>query len=478
MKHDGGENRRRKSEAPFDFLTRSTENNTVKQAFSPSKHCVIASPTIKSNFHFWIHHSFPNLRQKQGIGHTRSNHGPTMADTGTPKDTTAASDGSKAAPTASNSSSSRKRKADELSEETPPHLPAPVWGHVLDFMPYAEVRSALLVGKCIAVEAVRHVQTLNMMRGCELHIPAARRFANVEEVKILCLLELTGEVDSYARDLFSVSLDVSNRTMPFFGSFAKLTCGFVGGLDRNGCRQRYNRAFVRGHHSDFVLKHLLTAYVGAIKSGFLSREIAMEGMMKSSAAWREHSLCREKSSNCEWCRDILSHYPLNDLLRYLVDNEAFFCQTAQEAWGIVRRRPDADKGFSEVSEEVLCEEVDRSLWPRSVRKEFRAAAVVDLPEKWRLVERKCEYLRVCSISQRKFRRIDDLIEKGFNPKYVTRKFAWEKWKVSIGASYFFNFFTWTRTTVEKLAARGFPVDCNSIPVIDDKYIDEKYSSKW
>jgi len=396
-----------------------------------------------------------------------------MTDTGTPKDTNAAPAGSKAVPTTSNSSSSRKRKADELSEETP-HLPAPVWGHVLDFMPYAEVRSALLVGKCIAVEAARYVQTLNVMRGCELYIPAARRFANVQEVKVLCFMELTGEVSVVWGEEFSLSQDVSNRIMPFLGTFTKLARAFIGGLDSDRDLRRCNLYIVeRGHHNDDVLKHLLTAYVGAIKSGFLSREIAMEGMMKSSAAWREHSLCREKSSNCEWCRDILSHYPLNDLLRYLVDNEAFFCQTAQEAWGIVRRRPDADKGFSEVSEEVLCEEVDRSLWPRSVRKEFRAAAVVDLPEKWRLVERKCETLRVCSIYERDFRRIDDLIEKGFNPKYVTRKFAWEKWKDSIGATYYFStFYTWTRTTVEKLAARGFPVDCDCIPVIDDKYIEE------
>jgi hypothetical protein len=54
-------------------------------------------------------------------------------------------------------------------------------------MPYADVRSALLVGKYIAVEAAKHVQTLNIMKEGEMYIPAARRFANAEEVNILCL---------------------------------------------------------------------------------------------------------------------------------------------------------------------------------------------------------------------------------------------------------------------------------------------------
>lgn len=46
------------------------------------------------------------------------------------------------------------------------HLPAEVWGHVLDYMSYDEVRSALLVGKVIANEAVDYVQRLNIMKSC------------------------------------------------------------------------------------------------------------------------------------------------------------------------------------------------------------------------------------------------------------------------------------------------------------------------
>ena len=105
-----------------------------------------------------------------------------MADTGISlKDTTAGSKASNLMP--------RKRKAEQISEDTDEnadalHLPAPVWGHVLDFMPYGEVRSALLVGKHIAAEAVKHVQTLNIMQSSQVYIPATRRFINVEEVNM------------------------------------------------------------------------------------------------------------------------------------------------------------------------------------------------------------------------------------------------------------------------------------------------------
>ena len=78
--------------------------------------------------------------------------------------------------------------SDPSSPTTTPHIPPPAWGRVLDFMPYDEVRSALLVGKIIANEAVKYVRVLNFMKGCQLDGPSTRRFANVEEVNCLCLM--------------------------------------------------------------------------------------------------------------------------------------------------------------------------------------------------------------------------------------------------------------------------------------------------
>jgi len=403
-----------------------------------------------------------------------------MADTGIPKDTTAATGGEGKPKT-----SSRKRKADELSDEetdeTPPHLPAPVWGRVLDFVPYAEVRSALLVAKLIAVEAVQYVQALNIMRGCEMYIPAARRFANVEEVNILCLLERTGEEDEDGDDMFSVSLDVSNRTVPFLGCFAKLARAFIGGLNSDGYSVTHDYHSVE--HDDHVFRRLLSAYIGAIKTGSLSEKMTLVGM---DVTLLRRSSCGVSSSNCQWCKDILSCFPINDLLPFLVNHSHVFCQNEQEQWGVVRRRPGVGKGFSEVSAGVLCDFVGNMLFPKTVAMQFRAAAVEHLPEKWRLAAL-LEELHVCSISQSDFQKLDELIEKGFDPKHVTREEALGYWMYLLGAdiSDYYDtegwddetlgmFFTWTRTTVESLAARGFPVDCNCVPVIDDKYWEQAH----
>ena len=116
------------------------------------------------------------------------------------------------------------------ADEGIPHLPAPVWGHVLDFMPYEEVRSTLLVGKHIAVEAVKYVQTLNIMKSSQMYIPAVQRFANAEEVNILCLLVGTGDMNEEAgEELYTISLDTANRTVPFLASITKINGGIVGG---------------------------------------------------------------------------------------------------------------------------------------------------------------------------------------------------------------------------------------------------------
>jgi len=322
------------------------------------------------------------------------------------------------------------------------------------------------------VEAVQYVHVLNIMKGCEMYIPAARRFTNVEEVNILCLFELMEEEDDEDEDVYSsISLEVSNGTVPFLGSFAKLTRGFIGGLYSNGDRLIHDGNYASDIEDEDLYRSLLSAYVGAIRTGALSQQIALEGMRVSLLG---RFSCRGSSTDCQWCRDILSHFPLNDLLRFLVSpgRDNMFCQTKQEVWRIVRSRPGIDEVFSAISQEVLCKRVSLYLMRRLVNQQFRADAVEQLPEKWRLEARECETLFVYSISKSGFQMLDELIEKGFDPKYVTRKLAMEELEYYIGAHDGANdsiFRTWTRTTVKNLAARGFPVDCDCVPVIDDKY---------
>ena len=410
-----------------------------------------------------------------------------MADTGgSSKDTTA---GSKS------SSLSRKRKAEEISDDTDEnadalHLPAPVWGHVLDFMPYGEVRSALLVGKHIAVEAAKYVQTINIMRACKMHIAAARRFSNFTEVNVLCLLQGTGTF-FVRNEQCTLSLDVASRIMPFLASLTKIRRGFVGGILKHKNRDTgavtYHRQpyepnsgsqhFIDEQHADAIFRNLLTAYVGAIKTGALS-DVKLRGV-RDSLFWI--APCPHRSPNCQWCRDILLHFPIHDLLEFLAyynDEEVQdICQSKENAWKIVLKRPDAAQGIKDVSEKLLCG--NATLQWTGVKAPCRAAAARQLPTKWRTAEQRCKDAKVWFCGKIGFANLDNLIEKGFDTKLISRKYVLEQKAQYIGADsfnhwegndFFCNdFHAWKRSTVEGLAARGFPIDCDCIPIIDDEY---------
>ena len=397
----------------------------------------------------------------------------------------------------SDEASSRKRKAEEISDDDAndadegiPHLPAPVWGHVLDYMPYEEVRSALLVGKHIAVEAVKYVQTLNIMKSSQMFIPAARRFANAEEVNILCLLVGTGEIDDDSEEeLYTISLDAANRTVPFLASVPKIKRGFVGGEIMSlhfGMRHRYNHAYETdachgpSDHGD-IFRSLMSSYIGAVKTGALPPGLILEGIID---ALQDIRLCREKSVSCQWCRDILLHFPLRQLFPFLIstfydvdENDERICLTQEEAWSVVSRRSDISKGLKENSDKILTDYVFSESDLRTIANKHKAAAVEELPEKWRGEERTCTFFRLRYMHESAFEALGFLIEKGFDPKLIQREPFLKRFRRTFGiqnyGNNFIEFHVWSRTTVEKLAARGFPtsIDCESFPVLSHKTIE-------
>ena len=166
--------------------------------------------------------------------------------TSTDKSKTAVSGDSNSAGTSSGSGRrpaviARLKDVTSVSEppSTTPHIPPPVWGHVLDFMPYEEVSSALFVGKIITNEAVKYVRTLNFMKGYQLDVPSARRFASVEEVNCLCLI--SGEWRNTV-----LCRDTTIRLVPLLATFPKLKSIHVGGLFtgvRNGQEQLVRRSY-------------------------------------------------------------------------------------------------------------------------------------------------------------------------------------------------------------------------------------------
>ena len=202
----------------------------------------------------------------------------------------------------------RLKDATSVSDPDPsgtPQIPPPVWGHVLDYMPYEEVRSALLVGKIIANEAVKYVRALNFMKSFQLDIPSARRFPNVEEVN--CLSLISG--DGYRQVLCK---DTTIRLVPLLGTFPKINYIYIGGLipitseDTELERISYSSRFCSspGDHSAMFVA-LCQSLLGAFKTRLISPNLGkMEGVLE--CAYGRMGVCSDERGHgmCETCKEI------------------------------------------------------------------------------------------------------------------------------------------------------------------------------
>lgn len=398
-----------------------------------------------------------------------------MTDTGGgPNDTTA---GSKISP------SLRKRKADELSNDAGnnlPHLPAPVWGRVLDFMRYEEVRSALLVGKHIAVEAVKYVKALNITRESQMYIPAARRFMNVEEVNILCLLQGNGTFGVSGGEEYTISPGVVNRTMPLLLSFSKLQRSFLGGFLKNllpgfenvRLRRDYSPVDCVGpeNHEDVCLS-LLNLFISASKTGALPNHLMLDGLLGCVQRIHPPNGPGRKTLKCEFCRDILTYFPLRTLVRKLpINREGPFCLSKHDTWSPVLHRPGIYEEMEEASEDALWNVLDKYslyFWDYPSNYKRNDAAVERLMQRKGIKDGEKVFVWDFSVYE-----IEFMLSLGFNPAQISRDRLMGRLSNRIGWNNeeeedlaIFN--CWTKSALEELKKLGFPVDCKSIPLIDE-----------
>ena len=259
----------------------------------------------------------------------------------------------------------RRKDAKSVSDPTSggtPHIPPPVWGHVLDYMPYEEVRSALLVGNIIASEAVKYVRVLNFMKGYQLDVPSARRFANVEEVN--CLSLISGEESATI-----MCKDTAIRLVPLLETYPKLKSVFVGGLLVGGLLKAqaeaelirdtdYSRVCSSPNNHEDLFKALYLHLLGAFKARSLPPSIAkVDGTL--CGMYRVAGLCSggESEEMCESCKEICSYFPPHDIIEH-----SYFSSCVEEidVLETIAEREGARKIFREQSSVEIC----RFLAPR------------------------------------------------------------------------------------------------------------------
>lgn len=366
----------------------------------------------------------------------------------------------------------KKRKADELesvaadghvSAEDPhniPHLPATIWGSILDYMPYNEVRSALLVGKTIANDAAKHVQTLNVLKATQMFVPAARRFPNVEKVNIFCLL-----VPNEGRNgLYTFSRDAATRIVPFLIGFLKLKALFAGGLSEDAKCRGYQYCSRPENFRD-LYRGLIDAFCGAFKAGMLTQQIvSLRGISDCTWRVRECSDRREDHANpCKWCRDICTYFPLRDVIstinvclsdidRFKVMSKRQGCQRflqSEPCQPITTLLNNMTNFFEVPSEETVSD--TGSFWKRLkllIQQE-------QLPG-----DAEVQFIRDAS-----FEALDVLIESGFVLPADVSKYNLYK-GIYIGDPSR-RYDMWAKSTIDQLMSRGFAFDVLDLILVDD-----------
>ena len=368
----------------------------------------------------------------------------------------------------------RRKDAKSVSDPTSggtPQIPPPVWGHVLDYMPYEEVRSALLVGKIIANEAAKYVRTLNFMKSCQLDGPSARRFPDVEEVNCLSLLTSSG-----AQNVTVLCKETTIRLVPLLATFFRLRRIFVGGIvrrhnsaDNDLVRVTYRESFCdspQNHNALFT--NLCQNFLGAFKARLLLPNIVKtKGIL--SFSYGNIKLCSknaERQGMCKSCREICTHFPLQEIFQQFLS----FCQCVEEidVLQTIAKREGAREMFQRDTAARLPRYLDTSLSQfalenleskeeetlRQRLKDLGVRPSVDFGNQavWYLTVPNLNYL-------------DRLISVGYDPKTISKKDLYNGMHLGEDERTFDAF---AKTTFDALLARGFALDEADLIVLDER----------
>ena len=363
----------------------------------------------------------------------------------------------------------KKPRAKDESSSPPLHLPAPVWGRVLDHMPYQEVRSALLVCKSIADEAVRYVHTLNIMRDSELDIPAARRFPNVQHVNVLCLIKENEHSRDWT-DQTIFSCITARATVPFIQIFPRLSSIFVGGLV-NGNRRLYSSYQCYGKKHVLLFRSLVSSFIGAYKTRALSQEISLSGVLEADSLYFISENCKSEREEgdlpdeCRFCREACKYLPLKD------------CQYSFSEFGLVRCLKDETrecilrgrKGGMDIILRAryvrVIEAIDNNRLWHNLNHDIKVDR--DLYEK--LMELGLENDEEGDpqyISSEDLRNIDELVESfGIDPRDIPKDLLYERMRFGTDGR---NWDVFCKSTIDSLIARGYPIDPADLIVVDEE----------
>ena len=222
-------------------------------------------------------------------------------------------------------------------------LPAPVWAHSFDYLPYEHVRSARLVCKLFGKEVPRHVDTLSIFKSAEMDVPSARRYPNVRDIGVYCLLQRKlVRVASRPRpaDVVIFNVKAFQKVVSFLPAFTGLEKLFLGGLSISRfqgqvmlLREEYlpnmGLLSVPRNHKDVVRQ-----FLGSLCDAFQTRALSQDINLRFMSHNQDGHLCTEDEGQSWICKKIFESLPLD-----FCSDLACRCMSYKERLEIMAKRP-------------------------------------------------------------------------------------------------------------------------------------------
>ena len=288
------------------------------------------------------------------------------------------------------STSGKKRKADAISTEVHPDggpdrkacggtkskqsgevncmdLPLSIWGKILDHLPFADVRSARLLSRTVAFQAIKNVRKIHVLKSAELNVKfGKKRLTHVRHVNIFCFIELLPPKNVTSNQRLNV--EAAGRIVPFLMCIPNLEHVVLAGLGtsaddllpvptENRSHYQYTSRLSVGDRDDneLAFKSLLLSLAGAFASGALSQSIALEGAIGCMKKYQCHH--RANSEECTLCKTILYNFPLNSLIFATGVMDGYrlsdFCLSEEKVCSVIKQRQWSDDCIKAASKHVL-----------------------------------------------------------------------------------------------------------------------------
>ena len=365
------------------------------------------------------------------------------------------------------------RPADEQVKEPPPPasvsaaptLPAAVWGRVLDYLLYDEVRQAILANKFMANTVPSYVEAIWIRKPSNLDAVAARRFPNVKYVRIECLTRWDD------KETCILSATTARRAVPFLIGFSKLKGFFIGGNNPDpevsGFGYSPKHCVFPDDHED-LMRGMTRSLCNAFESRALSQQIRVLGFLGDYT--RTH-VCRParaiEGRPCKLCKEICVTFPRSfvkrvyrkedsrsDILRDMSD----ICMTSRDFVTALKARLDGEAFLRDEGKGMVRSIItDQLCFFDLDRENANDARIIHRLEE----EGINEPTAIIWYDDDSFISLKCIFENGFDPKTLTKEEVMESIDIE-GPRAIFD------TTLDRLCNLGIPLDKSVFFIVDEE----------